>query len=102
MSPGSYTQLLYYPIYGQNFRLRPYKQSNFLHACTKLEIIGCPIHGNIYMNIYLGAVGSTVSSGGSNMLPTPKIIQDQDTLIEQSVKYSNRTVTTHNTIENPS
>ena len=35
--------------------------------------------------------------------PIPKKLQDQDTLTEQSVKYSNRLVTTHTllTIQNP-
>ena len=36
-------------------------------------------------------------TGGTCLLPQKEtIIQDRDTLIEQSVKYSNRTVTTHN------
>ncbi|XP_065898539.1 uncharacterized protein [Dysidea avara] len=38
----SYTQLLTYPIYGQTFRLIPYKWNNYDYACTKLEIVGCP------------------------------------------------------------
>ena len=40
-----------------------------------------------------------VGGGGSH--PNPPKMQNRDLLIEQSVKYSNRTVTTNYTIENP-
>ena len=41
-----YTQPLLYPIYGQKFRIDPYEWNNYNYACTKLEILGCPLNGN--------------------------------------------------------
>ena len=36
------------PVIGQTLRINPYEWNNEDHACTKLEVYGCPLQGTHY------------------------------------------------------